>query len=102
MLQAGVVVDLAPSVDAFVHVSELEDRFVSDASTLFSPGDVMDVLVLRPDRGSLRCSRHVLVKSSLLSLSKMSPSPAHRICAAAPSFIGGRLCERREHAVLAR
>ncbi len=63
VLQAGVVVDLAPSVDAFVHVSELEDRFVSDASTLFSPGDVMDVLVLRPDRGSLRCSRHVLCRS---------------------------------------
>lgn len=84
VLQAGVVVDLAPSVDAFVHVSELEDRFVSDASTLFSPGDVMDVLVLRPDRGSLRCSRHVLVTISLLSSCKMSPFSCtpHMCCCA--------------------
>ncbi|KAK9821471.1 hypothetical protein WJX81_007489 [Elliptochloris bilobata] len=62
VLDMGVVIDLAPGVESFVHVSELEDRFVADTRELFSPGDAMDVLVLRPnDRGSPRCSRKAML-----------------------------------------
>lgn len=73
VLEVGVVLDLAPGTEAFVHVSELDERFVSDARELFAPGDVMDVLVLRPgDRGNFRCSRRVL--------KLLQPSTLQQLC----------------------
>jgi hypothetical protein len=58
VLEIGVLLDVAPDVEAFVHISELDDRYIPDARKLFKAGDVMDVKVLRPnDRGGIRASR---------------------------------------------
>ncbi len=61
VLEIGVLLDVAPDVEAFVHISELDDRYIPDARKLFKAGDVMDVKVLRPnDRGGIRASRRAL------------------------------------------
>ncbi len=58
VLEIGVLLDVAPDVEAFVHISELDDRYIPDARKLFKAGDLMDVKVLRPnDRGGIRASR---------------------------------------------
>ena len=63
-MDIGVLVELVEGVEGWVHVSELEDRYVSNARELVSPGDVMDVVVLKQgERGNWKCSRRAFLCS---------------------------------------
>jgi len=58
VLDAGVVVELGPNVDGFVHVSQLADGFVKKASDIAKAGDMMTVKVIDiEDNGRIKLSR---------------------------------------------
>jgi polyribonucleotide nucleotidyltransferase len=58
VIDAGVVVELGPNVDGFVHVSQLADGFVKKASDIAKEGDMMTVKVIDiEDNGRIKLSR---------------------------------------------
>lgn len=63
VIDAGVVVDLGPNVDGFVHVSQLADGFVKKASDIAKEGDEMTVKVIDiEDNGRIKLSRKAVLR----------------------------------------
>jgi polyribonucleotide nucleotidyltransferase len=63
VLDAGVVVELGPNVDGFVHVSQLADGFVKKASDIAKEGDMMTVKVIDvEDNGRIKLSRKACLR----------------------------------------
>ena len=63
VIDAGVVVELGPNVDGFVHVSQLADGFVKKASDIAKEGDEMTVKVIDiEDNGRIKLSRKAVLK----------------------------------------
>ena len=63
VLDAGVVVELGPNVDGFVHVSQLADGFVKKASDIAKEGEMMTVKVIDiEDNGRIKLSRKAVLK----------------------------------------
>jgi polyribonucleotide nucleotidyltransferase len=63
VIDAGVVVELGPNVDGFVHVSQLADGFVKKASDIAKEGDMMTVKVIDiEDNGRIKLSRKAVMK----------------------------------------
>ena len=52
----GAFVDIGVHQDGLVHVSEISDKFVEDAKTVLTVGDVVKVRVLGVDAGQKRIS----------------------------------------------
>ncbi len=63
VLDAGVVVELGPNADGFVHVSQLSDGFVKKASDIAREGDEMTVKVIEIEsNGRVKLSRKAVLK----------------------------------------
>lgn len=63
VIDAGVIVELAPNVDGFVHVSQLADGFVKKASDIAKEGDEMTVKVIDiEDNGRIKLSRKAVLR----------------------------------------
>ena len=63
VIDAGVVVELGPNVDGFVHVSQLADGFVKKASDIAKEGEMMTVKVIDiEDNGRIKLSRKAVLK----------------------------------------
>jgi len=63
VIDAGVVVELGPNVDGFVHVSQLADGFVKKASDIAKEGDEMTVKVIDiEDNGRIKLSRKAVLR----------------------------------------
>ncbi|MBA4391062.1 MAG: polyribonucleotide nucleotidyltransferase [Syntrophus sp. (in: bacteria)] len=63
VLDAGVVVELGPNIDGFVHVSQLADGFVKKASDIAKEGDIMTVKVIDvEDNGRIKLSRKACLR----------------------------------------
>ena len=56
VIDFGVFVDIGVHQDGLVHVSELSEKFVQDAKTVLTVGDVVKVRVLAVDAGQKRIS----------------------------------------------
>ncbi|HVN96032.1 MAG TPA: polyribonucleotide nucleotidyltransferase [Syntrophorhabdaceae bacterium] len=63
VIDAGVVVELGPNVDGFVHVSQLADGFVKKASDVAKEGEEMTVKVIDiEDNGRIKLSRKAVLR----------------------------------------
>jgi polyribonucleotide nucleotidyltransferase len=63
VIDAGVVVELGPNVDGFVHVSQLADGFVKKASDIAKEGEMMTVKVIDiEDNGRIKLSRKAVLR----------------------------------------
>lgn len=90
----GAFVDIGVHQDGLVHVSEISDKFVEDAKTVLTVGDVVKVRVLGVDAGQKR-----------ISLS-MKPEQVDGVAGAGRALRNARGAQRREggirpHATLA-
>ncbi|HEX2966770.1 MAG TPA: polyribonucleotide nucleotidyltransferase [Syntrophorhabdaceae bacterium] len=63
VIDAGVIVELGPNIDGFVHVSQLADGFVKKASDIAKEGDEMTVKVMEiEDNGRIKLSRKAVLR----------------------------------------
>lgn len=63
VLDAGAIVQLGPNMDGFVHVSQLDDKYVKKASDVVREGEEITVKVIGvEDNGRIKLSRKAAMK----------------------------------------
>ena len=59
-MEFGAFVNILPSKDGLLHISEISQERVEDVNSVLSEGDVISVKLIGFDRGKLKLSKKAL------------------------------------------
>jgi small subunit ribosomal protein S1 len=71
MMPTGVFVSLAPGLDGFLHVSQMDRERVEKPESLFKVGDTVQCKVTKVERGKVSLSRKMLIEAEESKAIKM-------------------------------